>query len=122
MRIRKAGAPQRYKFIKVLAQPEGDLHLEAATWEISTAMISNIRVFTASSDWDLYILQNGNGHAANDANIPEMQIMNAGKGDMDIFSQFAYHDEDESEKVHMYYVDNKGSDPIDIYIMGYELA
>jgi hypothetical protein len=47
-------------------------------------------VITSSTDWDLWILQNDNGYAADDANIPKMQIMEAGNGNANIYLDLPY--------------------------------
>ena len=112
-----------YLFIKATGQSGGDLHLSDGTnWNVSKAKISTIRIETASTDWDLYLLQNDNGYATDDANIPMMQIMDSGNGNLDILLDHAYEDEDGSGEVHLYYLDNSGSNTADIYIIGYELA
>ena len=111
-----------YIFIKALSQNPGDLHLSSyTTWSVSKALIKMIRVMTQSTNWDMYILQNGNGHIVNDANIPEMQIMEAGNGDANIYLDLPYEDEDASDEVHLYYIDKSGSNPADIYIIGYRM-
>lgn len=33
-----------------------------------------------------------------------------------------YQDEDASDEVHLYYVDNSGTNTADIYIIGYEIV
>ena len=112
-----------YIFIKATNQPEGDLHLtDASNWGVSKALIKRIRVVTSSIDWDMYILQNDNGYIVDDANIPKMHIMIGGNEDADIHLDLPYEDEDSSNEVHLYYVDNGGSNTADIYIMGYEMV
>ncbi len=125
-RITAGGKPidcPNYKFIKATNQSEGDLHLsDPATWNVSKALIKVIRVITSSTDWDLWILQNDNGYAADDANIPKMQIMEVGNGNANIYLDLPYQDEDASGEVHLYYVDNSGANTADIYVIGYEMA
>ena len=112
----------RYIFIKATAQSEGDLHLSDGTnWSTSKALIASILVITSSTDWDLYILQNDNGYAVDDANIPKLQIMEAGNGNASIQLDLPYEDEDDSGEVHLYYVDNSGANTADIYIIGLAL-
>lgn len=112
-----------YKYIKVLAQAPGDLHLSDGTnWNISKALIKYIGVDTVSTDWDLWLLQNDNGYAADDANIPALKIINNCNGEANIQLDYPYEDEDASAEVHLYYVDNAGADTADIYIKAYELA
>lgn len=118
--LKNIGCPT-YLFIKALAQGEGDIHLSQAEWGVSKALISVISVVTVSTDWDLFILQNGNGFASDDANIPKMLIMETGSGDANILLILPYEDEDAGNAVHLYYRDNSGVDTADIYIKGTEL-
>jgi hypothetical protein len=111
-----------YIFIKATGQSEGDLHLSGAGWGVSKSIIKVLRVVTSSTDWDLYILQNDNGHSANDANIPELQIMKAGNGNANIYLNITYEDEDASDEIHFYYIDNSGSNTADIYVIGLGLV
>lgn len=120
--LKSVGCPTHI-FIKAINQPEGDLHLsDANSWGVSKALIKVIRVITSATDWDLYILQNDNGHVADDANIPEMKVMESGNGNADIYLDLSYEDEDASDEVHLYYFDNSGSNTADIYIIGYEMV
>ncbi|MBD3183725.1 hypothetical protein GF312_15655 [Candidatus Poribacteria bacterium] len=117
------GTSISHVFIKAINQPAGDLHLsDPANWNVSKAIIKIIRVVNQSTDWDLYLLQNGNGHTVNDANIPEIQIMQSGNGDANIYLDIPYQDEDGSNQVHLYYADNSGSNTADIYIIGCEIG
>lgn len=119
--LKNIGCPT-YLYIKATAQAEGDLHLSDGTnWNVSKALIYTIRVETSSADWDMYILQNDNGYAADDANIPMLQIMEAGNGDANIQLTLPFDDEDDSGEVHIYYLDNDGADTADIYVIGTEL-
>jgi len=119
--LKQLGCPT-YKYIKAAAQAEGDLHLsDGATWVVSKALISLIRIATSSTDWDLYILQNDNGYATDDGNIPKMKVMDGASGDADIYLNLPYEDEDASSEVHLYYLDNSGTNTADIYILGFEL-
>jgi hypothetical protein len=112
-----------YKFIKATGQSEGDLHLSDGTnWNTSNALIKKIRIETSSTDWDAWILQNDNGFSTDDANIPAMQIMDAGSGDLDIDLDHPYQDEDTSSEVHLYLIDNAGTATFDIYVLGYGLS
>ena len=116
------GDDMRYLFIKAENQSEGDLQLsDGANWATSKALIKTIRIVTTSTNWDLYILQNGNSYATDDANIPKMQIMEAGNGNLNIHLDLAYEDEDDSSEVHLYYVDNSGSNTATIYVIGVAL-
>ena len=106
-------------FIKATGESEGDLHLSDATnWNVNKSIIKVVRVNTASTDWDLYILQNDNGFATDDANIPKMQLVEAGNGNANILVNLPYEDEDASGEVHFYYVDNNGAETADIYVLG----
>ena len=110
-------------YIKATAQSEGDLHLsDGGTWNVSKAHINQIRVITSSTDWDLYVLQNDNGFAADDANIPMLQVMGNGNGSLALEDDFDYEDEDATGEVHLYYLDNSGANTADIYIKGTELV
>lgn len=117
-----AGSP-KYIFIKATTQNEDtDIHLSDATnWAVSKALIKSIRVETSATDWDLYLLQNDNGHATDDANIPEIQIMEAGNGNEVIFLDHAYDDEDDSSEVHIYFHDDAASNTFDIYVVGVQM-
>ena len=100
----------------------GNVHLTDGTnWGQSKALIKTVIVETVSTDWDLYILQNNNGFIANDANVPAMQLMSSGNGDETIQRDFPYEDEDATEQVHLYFVDNAASDTADITVIGYAL-
>jgi len=119
--LKQLGCPT-YKYIKVTSQSEGDLHLSDATyWAISKALIKTIRVVTSSTDWDLYILQNDNGYATDDANIGKMKIMEEASGNANIYLDLPYEDEDASSEVHLYYLDNSGANTADFYILAFEL-
>jgi len=109
-------------YIKSTGNAPGDIHLSDGThWNLSKVLIKTIRVVTLSTDWDMFLLQNDNGHSTNDANIPEVKIMSSGNGDLDLYVNLAYEDEDDSNEVHIYYYDNSGSNTADIYIIGYSL-
>ena len=99
---------------------EGDIHLsDAVYWNISKALIKEIIVVTNSIDWSLYILQNDNGHAANDARIKERQLVSHRNGNIDLMlSDLYYEDEDGSGEIHLYYVDHSGANTMDITILG----
>lgn len=119
--LKQLGCPT-YKHIKATTQSEGDLHLsDGATWAVSKAMIHSIRVITSSTNWDLYVLQNDNGFSTDDANIPKFKIAGAISGDANIMLNFPYEDEDATSEVHLYYLDNSGTNTADIYVLGFEL-
>jgi hypothetical protein len=116
------GGTPMYIYIKATGQSEGDLHLSDVTnWGVSFALIKEIRVVTNSTDWDLHILQNDNGYSANDANIPSQVLNVGGNGTEIIMLDYTYEDEDATDEVHLYWVDNSGSNTADIYVTGYEL-
>lgn len=115
------GTPM-YVHLVSAASAEGDIHLSNATdWNVDKAVIKMVRVETVSSNWDLYILQNGNGFAANNAAIPALQLMRKGKGVEDIIIDLAYEDEDASQSVHLYFIDNTGSATAVFYIAGFKV-
>ena len=119
--LKSIGCPV-YHYIKATGQAEGDLHLSDGTnWNVRKSIIKYIRVVTSSTDWDLYILQNDNGYATDDANIPKLQIMEGRSGNAYIYLDHAYEDEDASGEVHLYYLDNSGANTADIYVVGTEL-
>ena len=99
-----------------------DTHLSNVTdWNVDKAVIKMIRIETTSTDWDLYLLQNDNGYAADDAGIPAKVLMQSGNGDEDINLDHAYEDEDATQEVHLYFVDNSGSASATVYIAGFKL-
>jgi hypothetical protein len=110
-----------YVHIVSSASPEGDIHLTSSDWNVDRAIIKMIRVETTSNNWDLYILQNGNGFVVNDAQIPALRLMTRGKGNEDIIIDLAYEDEDASKTVHLYYRDNTGSSLAKFYIAGFKV-
>ncbi len=119
--LQELGSPT-YIYIKAATQAEGDLHLSDGTsWAASKAHINSIRVVTSSTDWDLYILQNDNGYAADDANIGMIQIADEVNGNANILMMHTYEDEDVSDEVHLYYLDNSGANTADFYIVGFSL-
>ena len=76
---------------------------------------------TSSTDWDLYILQNDNGYAADDATIGKFCRVTEVSGDATLLMNLPYEDEDASGEVHLYFNDDSGSNTADIYIIGYGL-
>jgi hypothetical protein len=99
-----------------------DTHLSNVTdWNVDKAVIKMIRIETSSTNWDLYLLQNDNGYAADDAGIPRKRIMLSGNGDEDVNLDHAYEDEDATQEVHLYFVDNSGSASATVYIAGFKL-
>lgn len=108
-----------HKSITASSQSAGDIHIATDT---SKLMITTIKVETASTNWDMYILQNDNGYSANDAAFPAYRIMGCGNGNLDINLNHAYKDEDDTNEVHLYIQDNIGGNTFDIYIGAFELA
>jgi len=117
-----SGGDMSYKNIIASSQSPGDLHLSDASWATSKALIQSIHVDTASTNWDLWLLQNDNGYSANDAAVPAVQIMGNGNGNLTIALDYAYEDEDASDEVHLYFVDHSGSNTGDFYINGLGLS
>jgi hypothetical protein len=89
---------------------------------VDKALIKEIEVTTSSTDWDLYLLQNDNGYAIDDANLPKRELNVGGNGTETIYVDQPYEDEDATGEVHLYWVDNSGSNTADIIITGYELT
>lgn len=119
--LKQLGCPT-HKYIKAATQSEGDLHLSDATyWGVSKALIHMIRIVTTSGDWDLYLLQNDNGYSADDANIPKLCIGKTVCSNANLMLNIPYEDEDDSDEVHLYWIDNEGTATVDIYVLGYEL-
>jgi hypothetical protein len=109
-----------YKYIKATGQSEGDVHLSDGTnWNTSLALIKRIKIETAATDWDGWIVQNDNGYSTDDANIPAIQFMSGGNGDLEVDLDHPYEDEDASDEVHLYLMDNVGSNTFDVYVLGY---
>jgi len=109
------------KLISIIAtgQSEGDLHLSDGTyWNVSKAIIKEIKVVTSSTDWDFYILQNDNGFATDDARVIKRQLVDGASGDQHLLLDLYYEDEDASAEVHLYYLDNAGTDTAGITILG----
>lgn len=112
-----------YKYIIALAQAPGDLHLSDGTnWNISKALLKTIRVVTSSTNWDLWLLQNDNGYATDDATMPAVKIIGNCNAEANISLDHPYEDEDATGELHLYYVDNSGANTADIYITAYELS
>jgi len=118
-----AGGDMTYIYVNALAQAEGDLHLSDVTnWNENKARILNIRLITASTNWELWLLQNDNGYAADDAAIPMTQLMANGNGNLTIDLNQAYEDEDATNEVHLYWASASGVDTADIYVEGVTLV
>lgn len=119
--LAQLGSPT-YLYIKATTQSEGDLNLSDGTnWGASKAYISTVRIVTSATDWDLYLLQNDNGYSTNDATIPRLMIANEIEGNANLKVDVPYEDEDDSDEVHLYYLDNSGANTADIYVIGYSL-
>jgi hypothetical protein len=119
--LKNIGCPV-YHYIKATGQT-GDFSVSDGTnWNVDKALIYVVRVFTNSTDWDLYILQNDNTFAVDDAVIPKMQIMSNGNGNANINLGLPYNDEDASKEVHFYFIDNSGVETVDVIVIGTELV
>jgi len=98
----------------------GNIDLSDATnWNVSKSIIKEIIVKTDATDWDLYIIQKDN-YPTDDAVIPIRELVLGASGDRDLVLDLYYEDEDNSKEVHLYFVDNGGSETADIYILGVE--
>lgn len=116
------GGGMTLKYITLTGSSTGDIHLSnAISWNVSKANINYIRVDTSSSAWNMYLLQNDNGYAINDAVIPALQITNNGFQNQVIYLNHAYWDEDLSNEVHLYWNSLSGSVTANIYVVGTEL-
>ena len=117
------GATPMYIYLKSTGESEGDIHLSDGTnWNVDLALIKEIKIVTSSTDWDLHILQNDNGYATDDANIPAQVLNVGGNGTETVMLDYPYEDEDASKEVHLYWLDNSGSNTADIYVTAYELS
>ncbi len=115
---------QSFMYISLisLSNSEGDIHLSnGLTWATSLSLFKNIKVVTDSTDWDLYLLQNDNGYSTDDADIPAKMLMVNGNLAEEISIDYSYKDEDLSDEVHLYWIDNSGVNTADFYITGIEL-
>ena len=111
-------------YINATGLCSGDVHIsDAVNWNTDKAQINQIRVITTSTDWDLWILQNDNGYATDDANIPASKIAGNANGEWTIESDYDYEDEDSSKEVHFYIVDNNpGGSSFQIIVRGRPLT
>ena len=91
-------------------------------WDTSKMIFKEIRVVTTSTDWDLWLLQNDNGYATDDATVGRYQLMGAGNGDESIFADRPYEDEDATSEIHLYFTDNAGSASATVSVVATELA
>ena len=115
------GVPMYINLIKT-SQVEGNLHFnDTFTWYTDKAIIKSVKVVTDSTNWDLYLLQNGNGYLADDASVPAKTLMMYGNLTEAISMDYSYEDEDESKSIHLYWVDNSGTNTADFYISGFEM-
>jgi hypothetical protein len=115
------GSP-KYIYMSTSAAAEGDIHIsDTANWNSNKALIKSIRVNTTSNHWDLWLLQNDNGYAVDDATIPRVQLMDGGNGNESIYPDLAYEDEDASGEIHLYFNDVTGAATADIFVQGYQL-
>jgi len=117
------GSVPDYFMIANTGLSPGDVHISGASnWDTSRAVLKSMAVSTSSTDWDIWLLWNDNGYAVNDASVPAAQVLGGGNGDETVLLDLAYEDEDLSNEVHLYLVDNSGANTFDIHVMGTELA
>ncbi|MEA2037567.1 MAG: hypothetical protein U9O94_08715, partial [Nanoarchaeota archaeon] len=91
-----------------------DIHLSDTTyWNADKANIKQLRFETDATDWDLWILQNDNGYATDDARITARKLIDGASGNISLDLDITYEDEDASKEVHLYFVDNDGSNTLD---------
>lgn len=110
-------------YITATGSATGDLHLsDTSNWGVSKANIKYIRVDTTSTAWNMYLLQNDNGYATNDAMIPALEIVNNGYLNELTYMDHPYWDEDNTDEVHLYW-DSSDTATVtaSIYIVGNEL-
>ena len=93
-----------------------------AQWNTSKMIVKEIRVWTTSTDWDLWLLQNDNGYSTDDGVVPAIQLMDAGNGNEAIFVDRPYEDEDSSNSINLYFLDNAGSASCTVSVVATELA
>lgn len=112
-----------YKVVGDTGVAEGDVSISSTTtWGTTKALIKQVVIATTSTDWELWILQNGNGYAANDAAIPAMQLADGLSGNSVLRLDHAYEDEDAASEVHLYWQDNSGTRTYDVDVIGYSLS
>lgn len=112
-----------YIYIKATSQAEEtDLHLSDGTnWNVSKALLKIIYIITSSTDWDLYLLFNDNGYAADDGTFPKIQLIEQGYETEIIQLDLPYRDDDDNKEIHLYFIDNSGSNTFDVYVWGIKL-
>lgn len=116
------GMITKLKYIIAVDQSEGDLHLsDSDTWAISKANIKMFRVVTDSTQWDLWILHNDNGYAADDADTPKYKVIDDANGNKNIRLDYLYEDEDGSNELHLYFNDKTGSNTASFYVFAKEM-
>lgn len=117
------GAVPEYINLQATGLAEGDRHLTGpGQWDTSKMIVKEIRIWTASIDWELWILQNDNGLGMDNATVSAVQLMGAGNGNELIFVDRPYQDEDATNEIHLTFLDNAGSDTFDVSVVGTELA
>lgn len=106
--------------IKKESQSEGDIHISDETyWNTSKSILNVIKIKTDSTNWNLWLIQNGNGYLTDDARISKFQLMKNGYLDKNIcLGNFPYEDEDDGKEVHLYFEDVAGTNTFDITIQG----
>jgi len=94
-----------------------DYHIDIGCSKIA---IDEMLFKTVSTDWSLWILQNDNGYASDDANVKKRLIVSHHSGDKhETAMGIIYRDEDVSNELHFYYLDHDGSNKLtEIMISG----
>jgi len=116
------GVPE-YIYLQSYSQAEGDIHMSgSAEWDTSKMIIKEVRVWTTSTNWDLWLVQNDDGLVADTAEIPAIQLMGAGNGDETISVNRPYEDEDTTNEIHLNFDDTVGSATFDVSVVATELA
>ena len=116
------GVPE-YVNVQGSSLAEGDRNISgSANWSTSKLIVKEIRIWTTSTDWDLWLLQNDNGLSTDDATVPAIQVMGSGSGDETIFVDRPYEDEDASNEIHLNFDDTVGSTTFDVSVVATELV
>lgn len=117
------GSVPEYINIQGSALAEGDQGIMGPVqWDTSKMIVKEIRIWTTSTDWDLWLIQNDQGLVADDATVPAIQLMGSGNGDETIFVDRPYEDEDDKNTINLNFTDNVGSATFSVSVVGTELA
>jgi hypothetical protein len=86
---------------------ETDYHLDIG---VNKIVLNELSIETTSTNWDFYILQNGNGYAVDDAVVGKRKIVASGNGNLQMIGLgVEYQDEDAEKELHFYFRDNAGT-------------